>query len=201
MKRNIFVMLAIFVFTSVSFAGDMPGLKAGEQASDFKALSHRGNMVTLSEKYEEGPVILVFYRGGWCPYCNTQLRELNANMGEFKKYGATVVAVSVDKVQMANATVEKEGLGFEVISNTQGDILENYGLVYKVSDELNAKYKNEYKIDLEAYSGRKDHLIAIPATYIINRQGKIVFAYANEDYKVRTSSQEIIKELKKLNDE
>lgn len=190
-----FIMTA---FVTMSFGQDQPGIGKGVKAPDFEATNYKGEKVRLSQLYSNGPVVLIFYRGGWCPYCNTQLRQLQASLDDFKKYNASLVAVSVDKITKAAATVKDKGLGFEVISNPEGDILEAYNLIYRVPDELNKKYKEQYSIDLEAASGRTDHVIAIPATYIINTSGTIVFAYANKDYKVRTSVEEILQELKKL---
>ena len=197
--RNFFISCIMMgLFVSPLFAGEMPGLKSGVQAPDFEALNFKGEKVKLSDLYKDGPVVLIFYRGSWCPFCNTQLQQLQSRLEDVKKYGASLVAVSVDKIDKAAEAVEGNDLEFEIISNPEGDILEAYDLIYKVPDELNKKYKEQYNIDLEAASGRTDHVIAIPATYIINISGTIVFAYANEDYKIRTSVEEILDELEKL---
>ncbi len=186
------------MLASPLFAREMPGLKSGVQAPDFEALNFKGEKVKLSSLYKDGPVVLIFYRGSWCPYCNTHLQQLRSRLEDIRKYGASLVAVSIDKIDKAAEAVEGNDLEFEIISNPEGDILEAYDLIYKVPDELNKKYKEQYNIDLEAASGRTDHVIAIPATYIINTSGTIVFGYANEDYKVRTSVEEILDELEKL---
>ena len=197
--RKIFLISSILLFcVSILFAQNLPGLNAGNKAPDFEALNYKGEKIRLSQFYKKGPVVLIFYRGGWCPYCNLQLKQLQSKLDDFKQYNASVIAVSVDKIQSTAKTVEDNDLGFEVISNPEGDILGAYNLVYKVSDELNKKYKEQHNIDLEAASGRTDHVIAIPATFIIDQSGNIVFAYANKDYKVRTSSEEILQELEKL---
>lgn len=198
--RKIFLISSMLLFyASILFAQSLPGLNVGNKAPDFEALNYKGEKVGLSQFYEKGPVVLIFYRGGWCPYCNLQLKQLQAKLDDFKQYNAFVIAVSVDKIQSTAKTIEDNDLGFEVISNPEGDILKAYNLVYKVPDELTKKYREQYNIDLEAASGRTDHVIAIPATFIIDQKGIIVFAYANEDYKVRTSPEEILQELEKLN--
>lgn len=191
----------VFSFSTLSFAQEMPGLQVGVQAPDFIADDFRGEKVQLSSYYEDGPVILVFYRGSWCPYCNAHLQQLQSNLDKFKEYDASLIAVSVDKLDKAAEAVEGYDLKFDVVSNPEGDILEKYGLMFTVPDELNREYKERFKIDLEAASGRADHVIAIPATYIIDTNGIIIFAYANEDYKIRTSIEEIIQELEKLKNE
>jgi len=198
MRNLVFSCVIVVLLASPLFTEEMPGLQAGVEAPDFEALNFKGEKVRLSALYEEGPVVLIFYRGSWCPFCNAQLQQLQSRLEDFKKYSASLVAVSVDKIDKAAEAVEGNDLEFEIISNPEGDILEAYNLIYNVPDELNKKYKEKYNIDLEAASGRTDHVIAIPATYIIDTKGTIVFAYANEDYKVRTSVEEILQELEKL---
>ena len=198
MRNLVFGCMIIVMFASPLFAEEMPGLQVGIEAPDFEALNFKGKEVRLSDLYKDGPVVLIFYRGSWCPYCNVQLQQLQSRLVDFKKYKASLVAVSVDRIDKAAEAVEENDLEFEIISNPKGDILESYDLIYKVPDELNIKYKEKYNIDLEAASGRTDHVIAIPATYIIDTSGIIVFAYANEDYKVRTSVEEILRKLEIL---
>jgi len=177
---------------------ETPGLKTGMMAPDFTASAYTGNKVTLSAYYKNGPVVLIFYRGEWCPFCNLHLKSFQEHLEELKQLGATVLAVSVDKPDYGAKIVQKESLGFEVISDPHADILQAYNVIYKVPDELAQKYINEYHIDLQAHSGRTAHVIAVPATYVIDKTGKIVFAYANVDYKVRTKPEEVLEALKKL---
>ena len=174
------------------------GSQVGTTAPDFTGETYRGTTVRLSDLYLNGPVVLIFYRGAWCPYCNLHLKAFQGKFTEFKDLGVTILAVSVDKPQYAQKTVQDDALGFEVISDPGAEILEKYNVIYRVPPDLANKYLNEYKIDLQIHSGRNDHIIAVPATYVIDKTGKIVFAYANEDYKVRTQPQEIIDFLRSL---
>ncbi|MCB9757981.1 MAG: AhpC/TSA family protein [Candidatus Omnitrophica bacterium] len=190
--------LAVLVLSSVCFAQEMPGLSVGVSAPDFVGSDFRGKNIQLSDYYKKGPVILIFYRGSWCPYCNTQLQKLQSHLNEFKQYQASLIAVSVDKIGPTAKMIEGHDLEFDIVSDPAGDILEKYGLVFTVPEDFVKKYKDEYLIDLQAASGRSDGVIAIPATYIIDTSGKIVFAYANKDYKIRTSPEEILAQLQKL---
>lgn len=183
---------------SVKVSEDTHGLKLGTMAPDFTATTYTGNKVVLSDTYKKGPVVLIFYRGTWCPFCNLHLKTFQSRLNDFEKLGATILAVSVDKPDSEAKMVRDNSLGFEVISDTQAEILKAYKVMYQVPDELAQKYRGEYKIDLEAYSGRKDNIIAVPATYVIDKTGKIIFAYANEDYKVRTQPQEVLDALERL---
>ncbi len=175
------------------------GLQVGTIAPDFMGETYQGNTVRFSDLYKNGPVVLIYYRGAWCPYCNLHLRAFQERFDDFKALGATLLAVSVDKPEYAAKTVQDDALGFEVISDPGAEILEKYNVIYRVPEDLAEKYLDEYKIDLEKHSGRKDHVIAIPATYVIDKTGKIVFAYANEDYKVRTEPREILIFLENMN--
>lgn len=200
MKHLITTFLLLFTLLAAPAvqAHEMPGLPAGVQAPDFIGTDFRGDRIQLSRLYADGPVVLVFYRGSWCPYCNIHLQQIQAQLEDIKKFNATVVAVSVDKVDKAAKGVDGNDLDFYVISNPKGDILEKYRLTYVVPEALNKKYLDEYNIDLEAASGRTDRMIAIPGTYVIDTTGNIAFAYADENYKMRTSPREIISELRKL---
>lgn len=200
----IFCVFGLLMTTAVTGAAEtesMPkkiGLEEGAMAPDFEGISYEGNTVKLSDMYQNGPVVLIFYRGAWCPYCVRHLRSFQDRLDEIRALGADVLAVSVDQQEFAQKTVSENTLGFEVITDPAADILKDYNLIFQVPDELAEKYKNEYKIDLELHSGRTDHVIAVPATFIIANDGQIIFAYANEDYKVRTEPQEVIDALKEM---
>jgi len=183
---------------SVKVSAENRGLKVGTMAPDFTAKTYMGNKVVLSDIYKKGPVVLIFYRGTWCPFCNLHLKAFQSRLKDFEKFGATILAVSVDKPDSEAKIVKDNSLGFEVISDTQAEILKAYKVVYQVPDGLVQRYRSEYKIDLETYSGRKDNVIAVPATYVIDKAGKIIFAYANEDYQLRTHPQEVLDVLERL---
>jgi len=197
MKKIVIFGLMVMFFATSIVAQEEPGLKTGIQAPDFEALTHQGNPLRLSDINKEGPVVLVFYRGGWCMYCNRQLQALQSRLEDFKSLGASIVAISVDLQENAAKSVEEKQLGFTVISDPEADLLQLYNLVFQVPDDVVKQYE-EYGIDLNAASGRDDHVISISATYVIDRSGKIVFANANKDYKVRPSIDEILEALRSL---
>jgi len=197
MKIKVAFSIVLLLFATSVVAQEEPGLQAGIQAPDFEALTHQGIPVRLSDINKEGPVVLVFYRGGWCMYCNRQLQALQSRLDDFKSFGASIIAISVDLQENAAKSVEEKQLGFTVISNPEADLLQLYNLVFQVPDDVVKQYE-EYGIDLNAASGRDDHVISIPATYVIDRSGQIVFANANRDYTVRPSPEEILEALKLL---
>jgi len=184
---------------TAAFAGEQTGLPLGASAPDFTAVTYEGKQITLADVNQDGPVVLVFYRGGWCPYCVRQLQDLQSRLEDFKVLGARLIAISVDRPEYSAKTAGEKQLGFDVVSNPDADLLELYGLVYQVPDDLAKKYKDEYGIDLEAASGRSDHVIAAPATYVIDAGGKIVYAFADPDYKIRPSMDDVLAALQELN--
>lgn len=191
----LFLTAFLITFPVGSFAQKTYGLAVGTQAPDFSAQNYLGQKVTLSDYAKEGPVILLFYRGAWCPYCTLQLKNFQDNLSQFEPYNAAIIAISVDTPEYAAVVAEKQKIDFEIISNPQADILTSYNLVFEVPEDLRNKYFNEYKIDLKAHSGRTDGIIAVPAVFIVDSSQKVVYAYANEDYKIRKSAEDILSEL------
>lgn len=210
MKKIIFILCGMFILTASVQAADLktpeiinrenaPGLKVGESAPDFSALTAAGSRIILSDLYQNGPVVLIFYRGAWCPYCNLHLRQFQSKLSEFREFGATIIAVSVDKPEYTQKMSDDQSLGFDVISNPDAGIIADYKSSFLVPKALAAKYKNEYGLDLELYSGRQDYLIAVPATYVIDSDGVIRFAYADTDYTTRVSPDQVLNFLKSKN--
>lgn len=197
MKKISIFSFMVLLFTVLVAAQEMPGLQNGIQAPDFEALTYQGSPVRLSDINKEGPVVLVFYRGGWCMYCNRQLQDLQSHLDAFKSLSASIVAISVDLQENSAKSVEEKQLEFTVISDPGADLLELYNLVFQVPDDTVKKYE-EYGIDLKAASGRDDHVIAIPAMYVIDQNGRIVYAHANRDYTIRPNLGDILDVLKSL---
>lgn len=199
--KKIFIILMLLGLAAMPLqAENMPGLSLGSQAPDFEAVSYKGNSVKLSTLYKNGPVVLIFYRGGWCHFCNLQLQDYQQHWSEFEQMGVPVIALSVDTQDNAAATVKQKDLSFEVLSNPGAEVLEAYNAVYHVPDDLAELYKAKHGIDLEAASGRTDHVIAVPATYVIDSSGKIVFVHTDIDYKNRKTAEEILDVLRGIPD-
>lgn len=193
-------LLAIMFLSSPSIAADTNapakeyGIKSGSVAPQIAVTDVDGKAFDLHAAAKKGPVVLVFYRGGWCPYCNLQLRNLQAKVSkEIEKVGGTIVAVSVDKVDEGLKTKGKEQLSATILSDPDAKILADYNVQFKVPDELVAKYKNEYKIDVEGSSGRKHHIIAVPAVFVLNKSAHVTYRFVEENYKIRAPEADILK--------
>ena len=167
------------------------GVPVGTKAPSLTAVDLNGRTVTLSSFYAKGPVLLVFYRGGWCPYCNTEIHALTAAYPEFKKRGVTPVALSVDKPEAEAKMKATYSIPFPVLSDSSAAILEAFHVVNQVDAPMAAKLKG-YGVDLESYSGQTHHKIAIPALFLIDRQGVVRWAHSDPEYTVRPTVAQIL---------
>ncbi len=195
MKHWILAVFCSLLVAGMAFA-EAPGLSVGTMAPDFTEQTSDGSEFTLSDIYQDHAVVLIFYRGGWCPYCNVQLQEYQQNIEDFEAAGAKIIAISVDSKDTVTEYVSEQQLDFRVVGNPQADLLKLYNLVTYVPQDMSKMYKEKYKIDLVGASGRRDGLIAIPATYVIGPGGEITFAEANEDYKVRPKARDVLEAVK-----
>lgn len=178
-------------------SGVAQGLKEGDPAPDFSLPDATGQKVTLSEELAKGPVIISFYRGGWCPYCNLELRAYQRSLPEIQKIGARLIAISPQTPDASLSTKEKDELEFAVLSDKDGKVAAHYHLLFKLQDYLIDLYK-ESGIDLEARNGNEKWELPKPATFVINQKGIIVFAHVSSDYKLRTDPVEVINVVKGL---
>ena len=194
-RLSLFGLVGCFLFCApLAVQAQQPGLSVGQSAPDFTGITYQGKSVDFYQDYlNQGPVVLIFYRGSWCHFCNLQLQEYQQHFPEFQERGVTLLFVSVDKQEKAAAMVEEKAYSFDVIADPEAAILEAYNVIFQVPEALATMYKERYQIDLQEASGRDDRVIAVPATYVINQDGQIVYAYANENYKVRVTAEEILK--------
>ena len=175
-----------------------PGLHVGDKAPDFKLKNAFGKDVSLSAMTKNGPVILVFYRGGWCAICNIQLHSLNASLPTFKKYGAQLVAVTPQKPDRSQEQIKKDDYPFEILSDLNYAVVKKYKLYFDLPEYIIALEKNKFGLDLADYNGKGRYGLPVPATYIIDKKGIIRAAYANTDYTKRMEPKDILAALKKL---
>jgi len=148
----------------------------------------------LAEKLEEGPVVLVFYRGGWCPYCNLQLNAYQQALPEIKEKGTQLIAVSPQTPDNTLSQKEKEELDFELLSDQKGETAADYEVLFEVPAAVKEVYQ-DFGLDIAEYNGLDEWILPVPAVYIINQEGKIEFVDLNVDYTVRTEPQTIIDNL------
>lgn len=171
-------------------------INLGQKAIDFTLKNALGDTTHLKDTLEQSPVILTWYRGGWCPYCNLTLQYLQNNLSEFKKYGANLLALTPELPDKSLSTKEKHDLEFEILSDVGNKVAKQYGLVYKLTDALAEVYQN--KLGLENYNGDDSSELPITTTYLIDKQGTVKYAFLDADYRNRADISEILEALKEL---
>jgi peroxiredoxin len=176
-----------------------PGLQVGDQAPDFRLPNALGRTVRLRDLLEQGPVVLSFYRGAWCPYCNLQLRGLQEALPAIEREGARLLAVTPQRSDKSREQVEKDGYGFEILSDLDERVIKAYRLYFEVSPDLGEVYRRVLSLDLAEYNGDGRYVLPVPATFVIDRRGVIRAAYADVDYRMRMEPAAILAALKAIN--
>jgi len=192
--------MAVMNKAAADLAAQMPnpGIKVGAKAPDFSLMNPNGKTVKLSSMLKKGPVILTFYRGAWCPYCNLQLHQLKEALPQFKKHGASLVAITPQTPDKSLGQFKQDGFPFEVLSDMDYKVIKSYNLLWEVSPELDAVYKRAFGLDVAAYNGPGRLGLPIPGTFVIDRTGIVRAAFADTNYKKRMEPADILAALQKL---
>ncbi|HEX9511421.1 MAG TPA: peroxiredoxin-like family protein [Puia sp.] len=170
------------------------GLEVNSMAPDFKAADQHGKSISLKTQLKKGPVVLVFYRGQWCPYCNKELKALEDSMTQLTAKGASIIAVSPEKQENISKTIEKTKADYPILHDEGLRIMKSYEVAYTVEGAMLENYK-KYGIDFTAANGDNGAHLPVPAVYVISREGKIVYRYFEPDYRKRPSVAEISSHL------
>lgn len=170
-------------------------LKAGDRAPAIVLADAKGETVDVGVLLKRGPVIVTFYRGGWCPFCNLELKAYQEILPEIAAAGASLVAISPEKPDETVSTAEKNALTFHVLSDVGQGVGRAFGLVYEFSDELRSVY-NGFGLDIPAKNGAPDEwALPVSATYVIGRDGTITYANIDVDYRDRADPRDVLEAL------
>jgi peroxiredoxin len=193
--KKIFFGFCLLFTVSILAAQEAPeGLFIASKAPDFKAKDQNGKEVRLKELLKEGKVVLVFYRGHWCPYCNKELSRLQDSIQLIKDKGAILIAVSPEKPENVAKTVEKTKAEYSILYDEGLKIMKAYEVEFEVPVNTITRYRNA-GIDLEKSNGGNGKYLPVPAIYIIDKESTITYRFFEPDYKKRPSVQEILKNL------
>jgi len=165
--------------------------QVGDELNNFVLSNQLGQQTSLAELCKSGPVVMVFYRGGWCPYCNLELRAYQQILPQLKAAGAQLVAITPELPDSSLSTIEKNELEFEVLSDVGADYAKEIGLAFTLPEELREIYAN-LGGDLQKFNGAGNFNLPIPATLVVNTDGKIVFAHVDVDYTTRANPEEVL---------
>jgi len=171
-------------------------LAAGAKIPDVAVRSEQNKEVRLRELVAEKPTVLVFYRGGWCPFCTRHLQGLQEIQKDLQAAGAQLAAISMDTPAKLRATPKREQLSYRLFSDSSAQAVNAFGIGFRVDDATVTKYKDSYKIDLEASSGQTHHLLPHPAIFVADTNGVIRYAHVNKDFQVRMEPAKILEAVR-----
>ena len=173
-------------------------IKTGCKAPEFHLPDSQGNQISLNDLLAKGSLVLTFYRGSWCPYCNLQLRALQAKLKEIHALGATLVAISPEFPDDSMTKNEISQMDFTVLSDQDAKVASQYGVAWEGPEFLLNHMKSDRQLDLKKINNRNSTILPIPATFIIGNDGLVKWTYVNVDYRTRSEPDEIIEALKEI---
>lgn len=169
-------------------------LKEGDKIPEFQLKNATGDTIKIYDVLSKGPIIINFYRGAWCPYCNLEIAAYQEVLPEITKRGAQLIAISPEVPDITMTLKEKHALEFEILSDTDNAVAKQFGLVFQLEDKLVTLYK-KMGIDLVKSQENESSELPIPATYVVNTDGVIKLAYLNSDYTKRLEPMDAIAAL------
>lgn len=171
------------------------GLKVGVKAPLFEASTHSNQKFVLTDALKEGPVVLLFYRGQWCPVCNRHLSNLQDSLDLILQAGATLVAISPEKPQLMEKTAEKTKAEFTLLFDEGYKICNAFDVTFSPDNATRKKYNTFLGADLENAHSDASARLPVPATYVINKDGVITWRHFDPDYKNRATIRQILNHL------
>ena len=171
-------------------------LKKGEILPSFELTDVLGEKRSSDQLLKSGPMVISFYRGGWCPYCHLELRALQKVLPEIKANNATLLAIFPELPNNSLTTQEQYELEFPVLSDLDNLVAKKFSLVFELDNKLVSLFKENFNWDLAAINGTEKVELPIPATYVVDREGVIQFAFVQSDYTQRAEPERILEVLR-----
>ena len=194
MKKWILFLSLAFISLVVTAQEAPEGLFIASKAPDFKATDQNGNEIRLKDVIKKGKVVLVFYRGQWCPYCNKELSRLQDSLQFIIDKGATLLAVSPELPENVSKTVEKTKATYSVLYDKDMKIMKAYDVEYEMTENDVTRYRNS-GLDIEKANGKNGKFLPVPAVFIIDKDATVTYRFFEKDYKKRPSVKEILANL------
>ena len=170
-------------------------IKQGDKLHLTQLINSKGEKIDLEKLLENGPLVISFYRGGWCPYCNFELRALQQILPELKELGANLVAITPETPDNSLTTSEKNEIDFNVLTDYDNTYARELGLVFKMPKDLQEVYSS-FGIDVEAHNGNTNFELPMPATLVVGTNSEVLYSFVSEDYTKRADTTFILKALK-----
>jgi len=175
--------------------GTPAGLNPGEMAPDFSGIDTQGNNISLNSELKKGAVVLIFYRGEWCPVCNRYLNNFQDSLSYVLATGARVLAITPEKQSSALTMKEKVSATFTIITDPTEEIMKSYKVMFNVTEAYEKKIINALEADIAGNNNKEEANLPVPATFIINQQGVIVYRQFDLDYHIRATIKDILDNL------
>jgi peroxiredoxin len=192
MKKIMICTIAALTAVLTVTAGEGPQpLMIGTQIPDLTLKTAAGESLNLPAAAKEQPLVLIFYRGGWCPYCKAHLGQLQEIDPQLRDLGYRIVAISPDRQEKMAESLDQIEMSYTLLSDSSMDAAKAFGIAFEVDTEM-LKELDSYNIDIEDASGEKHHMLPVPAVFIVGTDGIIDFSYANPDHKIRLSPEVLL---------
>lgn len=173
-------------------------INAGDKFPEFDLFNQKNEKRTLGQVFGDNKFLVIsFYRGGWCPYCNLELKALEDKRNDFLELGASLVAVSPERPDSSISTSEKNNLEFEVLSDINSELSKKIGISFELPENLKPIY-SQFGIDIPAHNGENDYTLPVAATFILSKDREIHLAFLDLDYKVRLDPDKVVSKLKEI---
>ncbi|MBJ2175508.1 AhpC/TSA family protein [Aureibaculum sp. A20] len=191
--RNLTLVIALFIST-ISFSQiDAEHLEIGDAAPVITGTDQFDNKISSSKILEDNKIILIFYRGNWCPHCRKHLKTLQENLTALNEKGYAVVVVTPEKVEKTKETAEQFGSTFSILHDVDNTIMNNYKVAFEVNEKSVLKSFSATQKKLAEYNEENNNVLPVPATYIINKKGEIEFVHYDPNYSNRFDVTELLK--------
>lgn len=178
-------------------ANEICPLKVGEEIPSANLQTIEGSDINLRDVVKGRKSVLIFYRGGWCPYCNLHLSELVQIEDSLVKLGYKIIAISMDRPDSLQSTLEKHNMKYELYSDSKADVCTAFGIAFTVDDDYIKKLKS-FNMDIEASSGQTHHVLPVPSAFVVDANGIIQFEYVNPNYKTRIKGDVLLEIAKEI---
>ena len=192
MKYILILLAVIFLSKNSSAQINKEHLIVGEEAPTITGMNQFGEQVNSTEILKENKILLLFYRGNWCPYCRKHLKLLQENLQALTKKGFAVVVVSPEKPEKTKETSDKVKANFSIIHDVENTIMKNYKVAFEVNKNNVTSFYGYTKSKIAKYNEENSNSLPVPATYIIGKDGKIAFVHYDPDYTNRKDLKEIL---------
>ena len=170
-------------------AQDIRPLLVGSAVPSVTLRNSQGKDIDLVAEIRAQPTVLIFYRGGWCPYCNTHLGELQQLHPRLERLGYQILAISPDRPEKLTPCAAKNRLSYRLLSDSRMEAARAFGVAFRLDDQTVTKYRDHHGIDIEADSGQTHHQLPVPSAFVVGADGRIRFVHADPDYKARVDAE------------